>query len=214
MYEARSGGDTSAERLVDGIRDLLDSPDAAYFDCDHGTVHSTELEFPQALREAASAYANQRPTACERVRAGEGAAILSERIPRRTLRELPFYREAMRPLGIEEELMLRLPGAPGSTVGISVLSERPFGERERTIVELLAAYLPPLSHSQMRAPLTPREREILTWVAEGKANKEIASLLFVAPKTVSKHLEHIYEKLGVHTRTAAVARAFGRDDVS
>jgi len=56
--------------------------------------------------------------------------------------------------------------------------------------------------------LTDRELEILDWVARGKTNREIAALLVVSPHTVRKHLEHAYEKLGVHTRTAAVARAF------
>jgi DNA-binding CsgD family transcriptional regulator len=57
------------------------------------------------------------------------------------------------------------------------------------------------------ARLTPREQQVLEWVAEGKTNAEIAQILVTAPGTVGKHLEHIYEKLGVHTRTAAAAYA-------
>jgi DNA-binding CsgD family transcriptional regulator len=60
--------------------------------------------------------------------------------------------------------------------------------------------------------LTPREREILELVATGKVNAEIARLLWISPETVRKHLENVYEKLDVHTRTAAVAAAFGRRD--
>jgi len=56
------------------------------------------------------------------------------------------------------------------------------------------------------ALLTRREREIVDLLAEGRTNGEIAVALTVAPATVRKHLENIYEKLGVHTRTAAVAR--------
>jgi DNA-binding CsgD family transcriptional regulator len=55
------------------------------------------------------------------------------------------------------------------------------------------------------ARLTPREQQVLAWLAEGKTNREIAQVLVAAPGTVRKHLEHIYTKLGVHTRTAAVA---------
>ena len=55
--------------------------------------------------------------------------------------------------------------------------------------------------------LTPREQQVLVWLAEGKTNAEIARILVAAPGTVGKHLEHIYEKLGVHTRTAAAAIA-------
>ena len=56
--------------------------------------------------------------------------------------------------------------------------------------------------------LTRREWEVLEAVASGKQNAEVAELLWVSPSTVRKHLEHVYEKLGVHTRTAAIARAF------
>jgi DNA-binding CsgD family transcriptional regulator len=51
--------------------------------------------------------------------------------------------------------------------------------------------------------LTAREREILELVAEGRTNGEIAERLWISPGTVRKHLENLYAKLGVHTRTAA-----------
>lgn len=57
--------------------------------------------------------------------------------------------------------------------------------------------------------LTPRESQILAWVARGKTNREVAELLWIAPTTVRKHLENVYAKLGVTTRTAAVARFLG-----
>jgi DNA-binding CsgD family transcriptional regulator len=57
--------------------------------------------------------------------------------------------------------------------------------------------------------LTAREREVLAWVARGKTNAEIAQLLWLAPSTVRKHLENVYAKLGVNTRTAAVASFLG-----
>jgi DNA-binding CsgD family transcriptional regulator len=56
------------------------------------------------------------------------------------------------------------------------------------------------------ATLTSREREIVDALAEGCSNAEIAERLTIAPTTVRKHLENIYAKLGVGTRTAAVAR--------
>jgi len=56
-------------------------------------------------------------------------------------------------------------------------------------------------------PLTPREREVLHWLAGGKTDRDIAAILGISPRTVHKHLQRIYEKLGVETRTAAVARA-------
>jgi DNA-binding CsgD family transcriptional regulator len=63
-----------------------------------------------------------------------------------------------------------------------------------------------LLEEQPRGPqLTDREAEILDLVAAGKTNTEIAETLWIAPGTVRKHLENVYEKLGVSSRTAAVA---------
>ncbi|HEX5918110.1 MAG TPA: helix-turn-helix transcriptional regulator, partial [Nocardioides sp.] len=52
---------------------------------------------------------------------------------------------------------------------------------------------------------------VLSHVAAGRSNAEIAEALFVAPSTVRKHLENVYRKLGVTSRGAAVARLQGRD---
>ncbi|MEO8133690.1 MAG: helix-turn-helix transcriptional regulator [Betaproteobacteria bacterium] len=57
--------------------------------------------------------------------------------------------------------------------------------------------------------LTQREREVLQWVAAGKTNAQIAEILAASPRTIGKHLENIYAKLGVETRTAAVNRGIG-----
>lgn len=51
--------------------------------------------------------------------------------------------------------------------------------------------------------LTEREAEVILWVAKGKTNRDISLILSMSPRTVNKHLEHIYIKLGVETRTAA-----------
>lgn len=53
--------------------------------------------------------------------------------------------------------------------------------------------------------LTRREGAVLRWLAAGKSNREIAQILEIAPSTVGKHLERIYEKLGVENRTAAAS---------
>ena len=58
--------------------------------------------------------------------------------------------------------------------------------------------------------LTSREAEILMWISRGKTNKEIGLILDTSPRTVNKHLEHIFEKLGVVTRAAAVSIAMQR----
>ncbi|MBC7499785.1 MAG: response regulator transcription factor [Herminiimonas sp.] len=62
--------------------------------------------------------------------------------------------------------------------------------------------------------LTPRENDVLAWLAKGKTNRDIADILGMSPRTVNKHLEHIFVKLGVETRSAAAALAVSRNQSS
>jgi len=55
--------------------------------------------------------------------------------------------------------------------------------------------------------LTARESEVLRWLSTGKTDRDIGDILAISRRTVHKHLQRIYEKLGVETRTAAVVRA-------
>lgn len=59
-------------------------------------------------------------------------------------------------------------------------------------------------------PLSAREREVLALVAKGSSNREIARELFISEATVKTHLTHLYAKLGVKDRAAAVAAAYDR----
>lgn len=65
----------------------------------------------------------------------------------------------------------------------------------------------PAPESFAHLALSRRETEVLGWLARGKSNADIGRLLATSPRTVDKHLEHIYRKLGVDSRTAALAAA-------
>ncbi|GAA6119173.1 response regulator [Acidovorax sp. FG27] len=90
------------------------------------------------------------------------------------------------------------------------LSARPLGAsglgETMLLLSVDAAGAPPAARTPP-TPLTPRETEVLSWIAKGKTNRDIAEILGMSPRTVNKHLEHIFEKLGVETRTAAAALA-------
>jgi len=60
---------------------------------------------------------------------------------------------------------------------------------------------------EIKLELTPREAEVLMWVARGKSNRDIAEILKLSPRTVNKHLEQVYAKLGVENRASAAALA-------
>lgn len=62
--------------------------------------------------------------------------------------------------------------------------------------------------------LTPRESDVLMWLGKGKTNRDIADILGMSPRTVNKHLEHIFVKLGVETRSAAAVMASGVQQAS
>jgi len=57
--------------------------------------------------------------------------------------------------------------------------------------------------------ITNREAEVLLWVAKGKTNREIAQILELSPRTVNKHLEQLFKKIGVENRTSAATLAVG-----
>jgi DNA-binding response OmpR family regulator/DNA-binding CsgD family transcriptional regulator len=60
---------------------------------------------------------------------------------------------------------------------------------------------------QRALSLTTREAEVLLWISRGKSNREIGEILSISPRTVNKHLEQVFIKLGVENRAAAAARA-------
>ena len=64
-----------------------------------------------------------------------------------------------------------------------------------------------LARLQDRLPLTNREAQVLLWVSYGKPNRVISDVLQISPRTVTKHLERIFDKIGVETRSAAAAVA-------
>jgi DNA-binding response OmpR family regulator len=60
---------------------------------------------------------------------------------------------------------------------------------------------------QQSLALTSRESEVLLWISRGKSNREIGEILTISPRTVNKHLEQVFVKLGVENRASAAARA-------
>jgi DNA-binding CsgD family transcriptional regulator len=170
-------------------------------------------EMTREIREAHRRLRHQDP-----VRRVAGARTLSDFIRMREFRRSDFYNLVHRPLGIEQMLSFYL--EPQKTDARFELdrSRSDFGDRDRRVLELLLPHLRQfLRAARRRVPptvgadvLTPRERAVLAHVANGRTNGEVAHLLGISPLTVRKHLENVYEKLDVHTRTAAVAAAFGR----
>jgi DNA-binding NarL/FixJ family response regulator len=82
----------------------------------------------------------------------------------------------------------------------------PGGDGGWLVVLRRAADTPPEALLAQAFALTAREAQVLHWVTQGKTNRDIGDILGMSPRTVTKHLEHVFAKLGVETRTAAAKR--------
>lgn len=83
-----------------------------------------------------------------------------------------------------------------------------FSERDHLVLQLIRPHLQVAIRRATALPhLTNREREILALVRDGYTNADIAKHLHVSPATVRTHLANVFSRLGVHTRTGAVAAA-------
>jgi DNA-binding CsgD family transcriptional regulator len=163
------------------------------------------------------------------IEGGRSSHRISDSMSRAQFRRSALYADYYRRVGLDHAIAVPL-FMDGRTLVSFVLNRRTidFSERDRERLELLRPHLAFLYRqacaSRSAAPgqdlprlapavpqpepagLTPRERDVLHWLAHGKTDSEIGALLSISPRTVHKHLEHIYIKLGVETRTAAVMR--------
>ena len=148
------------------------------------------------------------------------AQRISDSMPRSQFIESALYHEYYKRIGIDH--VVAVPLFVDRRLLVSFVlnrNGREFSDRECALLDLVreplaALYRHTLALQRLRTPhgfaalpVTPREREVLNWLAGGKTDREIAEILGMSPRTVQKHLQHIYEKLGVETRTAAVMRA-------
>jgi DNA-binding CsgD family transcriptional regulator len=152
---------------------------------------------------------------------------LSDLITQCEFRQTGLYWDQFKPVGAKYQIVI-IPETAGHLVGLSINRGKDFSAREMVLARLLVPHIirshanaklfTALQQSAARAPafspsalhgagFTPREAEVLQWLIEGKRNSEIAVILGAKPRTLGKHIEHIIAKLGVETRTAAVARA-------
>jgi DNA-binding CsgD family transcriptional regulator len=164
-----------------------------------------------------SYYTSTRTVELQRWRArSTGPIVLADVFPRR-LRIEPDFNLNYKECGVADEIAVALDRDHPWTAHLAVSGSRDFGERERLILQLLQPHLAALyraaalrrrvgAASDAARLLTRREREVTAHVSNGLTNAEIARVLVIEPSTVRKHLEHVFEKLGVSSRTAAVAK--------
>jgi len=223
------GTDPFPEHVLGRLRELVPCDTVSYGDFDRdfdreGHVWRTGVRYAgepratvtPAIVEAHARLAYQypyRPWSPEAMRALRWSDLLS----RSKWHALDLYWEVCRALDGEYELELWLATPDGGVAGGFGFDsfERDFSERDKLVLDTLRPHLVQLwrnaaarrRESRSLTALTPREREILLWVARGKSNREIAAVLYLAPGTIRKHLDNVYDKLGVSNRAGAVGYA-------
>jgi DNA-binding CsgD family transcriptional regulator len=218
-------------RSLSLVNDLIgcDKSDYAEVDTARGEFHVLVLPEPSqlaALSEARRAYMHQHPTLSHFLRSDDPAPrLISDFLRPREFHRLALYGEFFRPLGVEDQLTVTVADrSSGRPAAISAhRGQQGFDDDDRALFGLLRPHLMAARENAVRfsaalsarprsaqpgagaalARLTERQLGILAQLSTGSTNSEIASALDISPGTVRKHLEHILQRLGLPTRTAA-----------
>ena len=147
---------------------------------------------------------------------------IGELLPESRFHSTPLYNDYYRVIRIDHVMAVPIHVDRRYLVSFVLnRSRRGFSDRDRERLEIMRPHLGNLYRLGIAAnrhwmppaalpdSLTPRERDVLRWVAAGKTDRDIGAILEISRRTVHKHLQHVYEKLGVETRTAAAMRAAG-----
>ena len=163
-----------------------------------------------ALRESSTAIIVLNGTGRVQTITPKASHLLAKYLGRGTLRRSEFP-ELLQRWVARQQLSLRdFDDAPASREPLVVqsnagsLSLRLFQDQSQSV--LLLEESCPIAGRIDGFGLTRREGEVLAWVGRGKTNRDISAILGTSPRTVQKHVEHIFQKLGVETRTAAAAK--------
>lgn len=179
--------------------------------------------WPQRLRELVPI---EHPVFLAR-RAGRNEALqISDFLTERQFRLTALYHDVFRPLSVRHQIVLPL-AVPDHIAGVTIGRWKKFRPDEVAIAEMLTTHIA-IAHVQAQrisalaglqpslAPnpqsmtlngVTPREAEVLRWIVQGKRDGEIATILGASVRTIHKHVQRLFQKLHVETRTAAALRA-------
>jgi DNA-binding CsgD family transcriptional regulator len=218
------------QRVVDAIATVIAVDFVSYNEVDTETGSSRFLLKPDPadFEPGSFEYAafirrfGNHPMVARKVAAAGGANPELQRFVNR-LRLLGMVGNCCGQAELRLNMGLTVSSARSGRIGVALhRSVRDFNDRDAAALDALrphivAAYRNAVRHrrasegrvkrSSVETALTKRESEVLYWVSMGKTNGEVGEIIGAKPLTVKKHLEHIYDKLGVPNRTAAATAA-------
>jgi DNA-binding CsgD family transcriptional regulator len=213
-----SGHDTPfGAPLLEALQELIPvDHQVVYYEFEHAThAERVAIEYPRIEiavdQETIDSLCAHYPLRDLDAGGASEPLILSDFLSTGALRRNPFYTNVLRPSGVRHEMKVFLSSPVGMTYGFAFTRTGgpDFNERERCLLRVLRPHLVNVrarwTASRRASVLTNRENAVIALVAQGLTNHEVATRLVVSPGTVRTHLQHIFEKLDVHTRTAAVA---------
>jgi DNA-binding CsgD family transcriptional regulator len=190
-------------------------------------------EPPAELFKLYVEHRDENPIAAYNRRTHDGRAMrFCDLVERQELEALPLYQLVYRPMRVCYQMAFTLPTGPDRLLAIVLSREDPeYTDLERDVLNrarplLISAFRAAIEHDALRsaaaqlddraeliAPLravglTPREAQVARLVALGRSNRDAADELGVSDRTVAKHLERAFRKLGVRTRSQAAERVW------
>jgi DNA-binding CsgD family transcriptional regulator len=197
------------------------------------TISIVEPPLEPRWHEVWAQYGSQNPLVARIERTRDGRVFrFSDVATPAELHALELYRELYAQIGLEHQIAFTLPSPSQTIIGVALSRrDRDFSDDERDLLELARPHLiqaynnamryTRLQHARVDGPLrvdrahdgllgrglTRREAQIVRLLADGCSDREIAAILEISHRTVQKHLQRCYAKLGVHDRTQAAALA-------
>ena len=214
---SESSSEIFPRSVIGRLADLLDAENTGY--CDLSASRGWEgyyvrtLPEPEWFGEVLFRWHHQDPITCgfTRFSTSPRPVAASDVLSARAAARLDLYQHTLRPFGFADTAKLFLPAVPGNAC-FFFFDRRRWGlsDRDRELLALLRPHF--VLHRRRWKPLsrtldalTSREREVLDALADGHTNAQIAEKLWISRHTVRSHIEHIFEKLNVKTRTEAAA---------
>jgi DNA-binding CsgD family transcriptional regulator len=228
--------DTFPRRAIAGIGALIPSDILTYNEIDTRLRHAYMVEHPAGVISLSQVktferLAGQHPLIRHYALTRETQPRkISDFLSLSEFRRLDLYQEFFRHLGVNYQIAVTIPSWNSVVIGIALnRTQRDFSERDRAVLDVIRPHLAQSYRNAMEraalrerteaaegalwsvpaaclGSLTRREQEVLVLVADGKTKMQIAARLSLSPRTVQKHLEHIYDKVGVRTRTGVAMR--------